>query len=186
MTRDGGGHQSDWPGSRDQDVFPQNRKRQCRMHGVTERIKNRCNVAINCAVMMPHVGHRQSDVFGKSSWSIHADPLRLCAKVTSARQTVPTATADNVTLAADHFAGMKIDDIRSHGDHFADKFMPDDHGHGDSFLRPRIPFINMHIRATDASPINLDQDIIGADFRFRNIFQPEPLLGMPFHQCLHV
>ena len=77
-------------------------------------------------------------------------PLRVLAQVPAAGQAIAAAAADDVSLAADDLAGVKILDVRADLDDFADELMADDHRHRDGLLRPGVPFVDVQIGAADA------------------------------------
>jgi len=77
MLDDGGRHATDRAGSRNQHVFAEHRKRQSRVNRVAKRIKDRCNIAVDGSVVMPNVGHRQRNEFGKRARAVDADSLSM-------------------------------------------------------------------------------------------------------------
>ena len=81
--------------------------------------------------------------------------------------------------------GSKIRDVGADFDNLADKLMADDHRHRNRFLRPGVPVVDMHVGAADSGAIDLDQHIVDADFRFRDVFQPQPAGGFAFDKCFH-
>jgi hypothetical protein len=88
-------------------------------------------------------------------------------------QTVPAASANDMSFAADNLAGVKVVDIRPGLDDFADEFMADGHGDGDSGASPFIPLENVQICAADAGVSDADQDVIDSDFRLGYILQAQ-------------
>ena len=52
--------------------------------------------------------------------------------------------------------------------HYADKFMPDDQRHRDRLLRPRVPIINVHVRAADRRFLHADADLVRPDLGHRH------------------
>ncbi len=120
------------------------------MHGIAEGIENRRDFAVDSGIVPPDVAHGQRNVFGECSGAIHADALRMRAKMPAPGQAVAATPADHVAFAADDFAWMKVVDIRADFDNFADELVPDGHGNGNGGSRPIVPFINMQIGAADA------------------------------------
>ena len=41
-------------------------------------------------------------------------------------------------------------------------------------LRPVVPFVDVQIGAADAGAVDADQDVVDADLRFGNVFEPQP------------
>ena len=123
--------------------------------------------------------------FGKRALAIHADALRVRAKMTPAGETIAAMSADDVAFAGDEIARRKtLHAIADAFDH-ADEFMADDHRHRDRFLRPRVPVINVNVGAADRCFLNPDENVVAADFRHRDFLQPESRLALAFHQRLH-
>jgi hypothetical protein len=56
--------------------------------------------------------------------------------------------------------------------------MPHDHRHRDRLLRPGVPFVDVQVGAADAGFADLDEDIIDADLRLRDILEPESALRL--------
>src|SRR5258708_14532204 len=110
--------------------------------------------------MTPDIGHRQNNIFGECSWTIHANALGVRAEMPATREAVPAASANHVTFAADNLAGVKIHHVRADLDDAAHKLVANSHGHGDRLLRPIVPMVDMDIGAADAGAKHLDQNII--------------------------
>ena len=185
VLRDRRCHQSNGAGAGDQHVFAEHGKRQRGVDGVSERIENRGDIQIDGGSVTPDVGHRQNDKFGKRSGPIHADSLRMRAQMAAAGQAVPAAAADDVALAADDVAGMKIVDVGADLDDLAYEFMADRHGHGDGALRPFVPFINMHVGAADAGAADADEHVVDSGPRGFDIFEPQAGLALALDDGLH-
>jgi len=180
------GHQTDRSGPGYQHIFAQHGEGQSRMDSVAERIEDGSDIAINAVVMMPDIGHGQRDVFREGPRAIDADSLSFGTQVSTSGKAVATAAADHMTFAADNVTRMKIGDVGADFDNLTDKFMPDHHGHRDGALCPRIPFMDVHVRTADAGSVDFDQNIIDADFGFRNVFEPEPLFRVAFDEGFHL
>ena len=155
------------------------------MNGVAEGIENGGDVEVDVVVMLPDVGHWQSDVFGESSRAIYADALGVSTLLPAAGHAVTAASTDDVPFAADDFTGMKIVDVGTDGDYFANEFMTDDQGHGDGALGPFVPVMNVQVGAADASAENADENIVNADFGFGDVFDPEAGFGFAFDESFH-
>ncbi len=100
--------------------------------------------------MLPHVHHRQHDVFGEGAGAIHSHALRVRAQVAPPGQTIAAAPADHVPFPADQIAGMKIGDVGADFHDFSAEFVPDDQRHVNRVLRPLIPIVNVQVGAADS------------------------------------
>ena len=105
--------------------------------------------------------------------------------MTPPRETVATATADDVPLCADDLARMKVAHIAAHAHDFTDELMTHDHRHGDRLLRPRVPFVDVEVSAADAGLVDLDQHIVDADFGLGHVLEPEAAFGFCFDEGFH-
>ena len=123
--------------------------------------------------------------FRERALTIHADALRVRAKMTPAGETVSAMSADDVTFAGDEIARRKTFHAIADAIDDADEFMADDHRHRDRLLRPRVPVINVNVGAADRVFMNPNEDIVAADFRNRNFFEPQTRLGFALHDRLH-
>ena len=70
-----------------------------------------------------------------------------------------------MAFPANDISRLEIADIVAYSHDFANKFVPHYHGHGYGVLGPGIPLVDVEIRAADARPIHLDEDIVDADLR---------------------
>ena len=181
----GGRHDSDRARAGDHHVLAQNRERQGGMDGIAERIEDRGDVQIDVFLVTPKVGHRHRDVIGERARPIHADALDVRAQMPPPGQAVAAAAADHVAFAAHQIARAEIADVGAHCHDLAHKFMADRHRHGDGALRPLVPVVDMNIGAADARALYTDQNIVDADFRFANLFEPQARLPLALYECLH-
>jgi hypothetical protein len=181
----GNGHDADGAGAGDQNVLAHAFKGQRGVHGVAEGIEDARHLLVHAVAMMPDVRHRHADVFGEGSGAVHADADGVFAKVAASGEAVAAATADDVALGADDLAGMEVVHVGADGDDLADELMPDDHRHRNGLLRPGVPFVDVQVGAADAGFADLDEDIIDADLRLRDILEPESALRFGFDECFH-
>ena len=114
-------------------------------------------------VMLPDVGHRQGDVFGERAVAVDADALRMRAEVAPARHAVAAAPADQMPLAADEIAGMKVVDVSADLDDLADELVPDHQRDRDGALRPGVPVVDVEIGAADTGAQDTDEQVVDAD-----------------------
>ncbi len=73
-------------------------------------------------------------ILGERAGPIDADALGVLAQMPPAGEAVAAAAADDVALAADDVAGVKVVDVRADLDDLADELVADDHRHGDRLL----------------------------------------------------
>ena len=141
------------------------------MDCVSQRIKNRLNVAVDFRIVEPNVGHRQRNIFGKSTRSINANSLGVFAQVPQTRHAVSTSSTNNMPFAADDISCVKVGDVATYFDNFADKLMADHHRYGNGLLSPFVPVVYVDISTANSRSIDTDQDIIDADFWHVDFFE---------------
>ena len=124
-------------------------------------------------------------ILGERAGPIDADALRVLAQMPAAGQAVAAAAADDVPLAADDLADVKIVDVGADLDDLADELVADDHRHGDRLLRPGVPVVDVQVGAADAGAQHLDQHVVDADRRHRHVVEPQAGLGLLLDQGLH-
>ncbi len=106
--------------------------------------------------------------------------------MTSARQTVSASATNNVSFATNNLARVEIGHVGTCLNDLTDELVSDDHRHRNRLLRPRVPVVDVDVSAADARSINLDQNIVDANLRLWDIFQPKPRFCLAFNECLHV
>jgi len=89
-----------------------------------------------------------------------------------AGKTVSTAAANHMAFAADDLAGMKVHDVGTNFHDLAHKLVPDDHRNGNRLPRPIVPLVNMDVCAADSRAVDLDQNVVDSNGRFRHVFEP--------------
>ena len=100
-------------------------------------------------------------------------------------QTVSTPSANYMPFTADDLARTKVRDVGTNVSDLTDKLMTDDHWDRDRLLSPFIPLVDMDVRAADSSAVDLDEDIVDSNGRFRNIFEPQTWFGFAFDESFH-
>src|SRR5882757_2841948 len=105
--------------------------------------------------------------------------------MTPAREAISAMAANDVSFSADHLAGKKVFHVRTDFDDFADELMSDNHRHGNGFFGPFIPLVDVDIGAANASAVDLDQNVVDADFGFGNVFEPKTGFRFPFYKSFH-
>ena len=179
VADDRGGHDPDRPGAGDQHVLAQHGEltapcaRRCRTgrrSAATSR--GRCSGRGRQTLVIG-----SDDVFGERARPVDADALGVRAEVPPAGQAVAAAAADDVALAADDLAGMKVRDVRADLDDLADELVADHHRHGNRLLRPGVPVVDVHVGAADAGPQHANQHVVDARFGHRHLFEPKASFG---------
>jgi hypothetical protein len=90
-----------------------------------------------------------------------------------------------MAFTADEFTGVKVRHIRSDFDHLADELMPYNHRHWNGRASPVVPLIDMKVGPADSGQENAYEDIVDADDRGGNVFEPETTLRPAFHKRFH-
>src|ERR1019366_10825013 len=106
-------------------------------------------------------------------------------KVAPAGQAVRAAAANHMALAAAQFPDSEIGHIRADRDDLAHKFVADDQRDLNGRLGPGIPFVNMQVGAADSGQKNADFDVIDANLRFGNLFEPKATTWFAFYKSFH-
>ena len=90
-----------------------------------------------------------------------------------------------MTVGGDPVADLETAHFGTHLHDAAHKLVPDGHGHRNGLLGPGVPVINMNVGAADGGLADLDQNIVMADLGYRNLFHPDPDLGLGLYQRFH-
>ena len=107
------------------------------------------------------------------------------AQVAASGQTVPAPPTNNVPLAADNVARMKVPDIRSHRDDLSDELMPDDQwNRNSSRAGPFVPFVDVEIGAANAGIKDANLYVANIRPRLLHVFQPQTVRLHSFLQGL--
>ena len=185
MARDGRGHQPDRAGADDEHVLAEDREGERGVDRVAERVEDRGDLLVDARPVVPDVGHRQDDVLGERPVAPDAEPDRVGAQVPAAGEAVAAAAADDVALAADEVAGREVGDVAADLDDLADELVADDERRLDRLLRPRIPGVDVQVRAADAGLVDADQDVVDAHRRLGHVAQLEARAGRGLDQGVH-
>jgi hypothetical protein len=100
-------------------------------------------------------------------------------------ETIAAMSANNVTFARDEIAWGETSHAITDAIDNSNKFVPDHHRHGNRFLRPGVPIVYMYVCSADRRFQNADENIVAANFRNRNVFEPETGLRFALDDCLH-
>ena len=110
--------------------------------------------------VVPDVGHRQDDVLGEGAVAANPEADRMGAQVAPACEAVPAQAADDVTLARDEVAGMEVVHVAADLDDLADELVADDERRLDRARRPRVPRLDVQVRAADAGLAHAHDDVV--------------------------
>src|ERR1700738_720530 len=155
------------------------------MHGVASRVETGKHIEWNGGIGVPAIGLRNSDKLGPGAGTIHADALRVRAKMPATRQTIPAMPAGDVTFADDEVAFGKTFHVVPDKIDNSNKFMTDGHRHGDRLLGPRVPVIYMYVRSADRGLEDTNEHIVAFGLWNRHLFEPKPRLGLALDDSLH-
>ena len=72
-----------------------------------------------------------------------------------------------------------------HGLDDADIFVADDYGHRDGLLRPGVPVVDVNVGPANGRLLDVNEDVIVADFRHRDFLEPKAGLGLLLDERLH-
>ena len=129
------------------------------MGGVAEGVKEGDNVLGKAFVNGDHVRFRNADVLCKRAVAVNADADGVLAPLDVACVAVAAAVAGDVALAGDALANVQTRYACAKLRDLADILMADGHGRLDVLLRPRIPVVNVDIRAADGGFVDLDENL---------------------------
>src|SRR5580693_2963054 len=104
MAHHGGGHDSDGPGAGDEDVFAKDGKGKRGVYRVAEGIEDGGNFQVDVGIVPPDVGDGKDDELGEGAGAVYADADGIRAEMAAASEAIATASADDVSLAADDVA----------------------------------------------------------------------------------
>ncbi len=186
MPCNGSSHAPNGTGTGNQHVFAQHIKGEGRVGRIAQRVKAGENIGGNIRIAMPDIGDRNRQIFGKGTGSVHPDAAGIHAEMPPAGQAVPAMTANQMPLAGNNIAYLRVVNIAADFSHFSHKLVAHVHRNRDCFLSPGIPIVNVDIRSANGRFMNLDQDIVDADLRNRHLFQPDTRLRSGFYQGFHL
>jgi hypothetical protein len=185
VAGDGGGHDADGAGSGDEDIFAEDGKGQGGVDGVAEGIEDSGDLAGDAGSMLPDVGHGEDDVLGEGTVAVDSDTEGVGAEMAAAGEAVAATSADDVAFSADELANSDVGDIGADFNDLADELVADDEAGGNGGAGPRVPVVDVEIGTADTGGENANFDVVDADLRLRDLFEPEAALGPAFYECLH-
>ena len=150
-------------------VLTNQREHQRGVRRVAEGVKKRNNILRQALVDDNDVGLRNTDIFGKRAVAINANTNGILAPLDIAGMAVTAMAAGNVPFARDALADMQPCHAFAERGDFADIFMTDGHGRLDMQLRPRVPVVDVYVRAADGSFVDFDKNLARAGFGNRHL-----------------
>src|SRR3981189_2621480 len=102
-----------------------------------------------------------------------------------ARAAITAVPAGYVAFSRHAIAGVEAAYFAAQFDDLSRVFMADGHGHGNGFLRPGIPVVDVHVGAAYRRAVDLDEHVIVADRRLRDVLQPYAGLRACLDECFH-
>ena len=180
------GHEPDRSGPRDEHVLAEDRERERRVDRVAERVEDRGDVLVDPRPVVPDVRHRQGHVLGEGAVAPDTEADRVGAQVAPAGQAVAASAADDVALAAHEVARAEVGDVAPDLDDLADELVADDERRLDGPRRPRVPRLDVQVRAADAGLVHPDEDVVDADGRHRDVPKLQARAGGGLHEREHV
>src|SRR5262249_8538197 len=119
------------------------------MDGIAERIEDCGHFLVHIRFVTPDVAHGQYNVLCEGTGAVDTKARGECAQVAASSEAVATASAGDVSLAADDVAGMEVVHVRANLDDLPDKLMSDHHRDRNRLLRPLIPVVDMDVGSAD-------------------------------------
>ena len=93
--------------------------------------------------------------------------------------------ADNVALARDDLARVKIMDVAADRLDAPDELVPDDHRHRNGLPCPIVPVEDVHVGPADGILEDADEHIVDANLRPGDFFEPEAGFSVALHERAH-
>jgi hypothetical protein len=103
----------------------------------------------------------------------------------AAGETVAAAAADDMPFGTYDVSGAETRYVGPGFDDLPHELMAHDQWHLNRLPGPGVPFINVKVGAADPGAVHPNQDIVDADFRFRNAIQPKTRPRFSLYQSLH-
>ena len=173
MAGDRRGHQPDRAGAGDQHVLAEDRERERGVDRVAERVEDRGDLLVDARPVVPDVGHRQGHVLGERPVASDAEPDRWAHRcrrpARQCRQRPQTTWPSPLTRSP----GREVGDVGADLDDLADELVADDERRLDRLRGPRVPRLDVEVRAADPRLVDPDQDVVDADGGHRDVAQLE-------------
>ena len=129
------------------------------VRGVAVCVKEGNYILRNIVRHKYNIGLGYAYVFRKRALPVHAHALGLLAPLAVARAAVAAMAAYYVPFAGNDLADFIFSDARAKRGDFANVFVAYYHGRIDMLLAPRVPIVNMHIRAAYGGFVYFDKHL---------------------------
>ncbi len=186
VARDGRGHQPDRAGAADQHVLAEDREGERGVDRVAERVEDRGDLLVDARPVVPDVGHRQRDVLGERPVAPDAEADRVrrtgCAGRPGSGGSGRRPRGPRPTRGR---PGWKSATLLPTSTISPTNSWPTTSGGWIVFARPRVPRLDVEVRAADAGLVDPDQDVVDADGRHRHVAQLEARAGVGLDQGEH-
>ena len=160
VAGDGGGHDADGAGARDEHVLAHEVEGEGGVRGVAERVEDRGEVVGDVVGDAEGVEGRDDEVLGEGALAVHAHAHGVAAQVPAAGAAVAAEAAGDVALAGDAVADREAAHLDAHVDDLAHVLVAHLHRHGDRLLRPVVPLPDVHVGAADRRLADADEDVV--------------------------
>src|SRR5262249_44584079 len=141
------GHATNRTRTGNEHVFADEIERQRCMDGVAQRIETGKHFQRDGRIAVPAVLLRDRYEFCPSTGTIDPDTARVWTQMPSPRETIATMPAGDVTFGYNQIALRKTFHVIAHAIDNADKLVANYHRHRNRLLRPRVPIVDVHVRA---------------------------------------
>ena len=155
------------------------------MCSITQGVKNGGNLHGHILVNANHVGLRDGKILCKATGAVNTHPHGVGAQVEHATAAVAAVAADNMALAGNNLTRLVLCHGRTYALDNTAELMPHVHADGYRLLSPSIPVPDMQIRTANSCAVNLNKNIVGADFRHRHLHQFESFISFCFNESFH-
>src|SRR5260370_23201667 len=119
------------------------------MYRIAKRLLNRGYTMLDFFACFPGNALGNSDILGECAIPVYAQYLHIATDMGLSGATLVAVTAGYMGFGCDKITRDKFSYFFSHLYDFTSELVPNDTRRLHAVLRPRIPLIDMHIRATD-------------------------------------
>src|SRR5690606_12690024 len=140
---------------------------ECRMHRVAEWIEDGAELVVYRVGQRHDIEGRYAHIIGERAGQVDADAARFGIEAVAAGPAGAAAHADGAALAGHPLADPEVADVGADLADLAGIFMAGHHGHGHGSGSPFVPVVDVDVGAADAGFLHLDENVVGADFRYR-------------------
>ena len=158
-----GGHATDGARPRDQNIFTENGKRQCRVNRIAQGIEYGCEAVGYLRGDRPEVVGGHPDEVGEAPVAVDADYLDVAADVAPAGAAETASPAGDMPLAAHALTDLEVSDGLAHRLDAPDELVAHHEGRFYPFGAPVVPAVDVEVGAADSHSADLDEGFVGGD-----------------------